>query len=228
LLLDHLPLFPRYLQQLQCVLEDSSTDLEEACATLREHSTIHKNFLMLANLAETEAPNLPLDHLVLLLGKRRAWSIAVAAFLLTQIDNEWVTPAMRQVATLGREQGIKALASAKLADEDAPEQAYISGLFSVIGLLPLIDICLEEIPDWVGISGDAIRKQQELFGTDCVELGHWIRLLWHVPLESKDKGKKNALGGLEDSASLTRGKTADHNRIVVPKGPRGSPGERLQ
>jgi HD-like signal output (HDOD) protein len=189
LLLDHLLPFPRPLQQLQSALEEPSTDLQKACAALEADPLICANFLHIAGMAEPTEPNATLDQWIVLLGKQRAWSVAAAAFVLQQIDGEYARPALKRLAALARQRGIAALEMALLAEDEAPEQAYAFGVLSVVGLLPLIDIAdlpAENAP-WIGLAPESITRQRELFGTDCQELGHWISLLWRLPVGMQDE-----------------------------------------
>src|SRR6267142_1782012 len=188
LLLDHLMPFPRPLQQLQNALEDPSTDLQKACSALEADPLLAGNFLGIARMAEPSEPNATLDQWIVLLGKQRSWAVAVAAFVLTQIDGECCLPVLKRLAALGRQRGVAALELALLAEDEAPEQAYAFGVLSIIGLLPLIDIAYPENDNaaWIGLSPEAMARQREQFGADCQELSHWISLLWRLPLKIQD------------------------------------------
>jgi HD-like signal output (HDOD) protein len=185
LLLDHLPPFPAFLRQFQCILNDCTIDLEKACVALGSHPAVCGNFMRIAGMAEPNETALPLDHLILLLGRERAWTVAVASFVMAKIDNDRSLPVLRRIARFGEEQGGIAATLALLTEDEAPEQAYVSGFLSIIGLLPLIDMAplQNDCPAWIGISPAAIAAQRGQFGTDCVELACWIRLLWQLPLE---------------------------------------------
>jgi len=190
LLLDHLPPFPAFLQQLQCILHDCAIDLEKACVALNTHPAVRGNFMRIAGMAEPNETALPLDHLIVLLGRQRAWTVAVASFVMAEIDNDRALPVLRRIAHFGEEQGAIAATLALLTEDEAPEQAYVSGFLSIIGLLPLIDIAAlqNECPAWIGISPAAIAAQRGQFGTDCAELACWIRLLWRLPLVPHEAG----------------------------------------
>jgi len=190
LLLDHLPPFPAFLQQLQCILHDCAIDLEKACVALNTHPAVRGNFMRIAGMAEPNETAPPLDHLIVLLGRQRAWTVAVASFVMAEIDNDRALPVLRRIAHFGEEQGAIAATLALLMEDEAPEQAYVSGFLSIIGLLPLIDIAAlqNECPAWIGISPAAIEAQRGQFGTDCAELACWIRLLWRLPLVPHEAG----------------------------------------
>src|SRR6266567_3771828 len=70
LLADHLPRLPWYLRELQCALEGCSTDLERVCAAVKANPVVCENFIRIGSMAEPAEPiRLPVDHLVVLLGK---------------------------------------------------------------------------------------------------------------------------------------------------------------
>jgi hypothetical protein len=174
----------------------------------------------------------PVDQLVVLMGKRRVWTTAVAAFLLHELNSPWSNAAQKEVASIGLERGNKALAIARAAEDTFPEQAYVSGILSIAGLLPLLYLSgvTDRIPDWLDVSPEAAQKQRELFGTDFLELGLWVRLLWKLPLENcgtevmcepapalshfplSPKDLYSPVAGLNSGSE-------SHNLVLVSKGP---------
>jgi HD-like signal output (HDOD) protein len=190
LLADHLPRLPWFLKNLQCALDDSSTVLEKACAALEVHPRICADFIRISSMAERVQPiAIAVDQLVVLLGKERVWNTAVAAFLLHELNSTWSSHAQKAVASIAmtRANNARVLASEDSEDEESdPEQAYVSEILSIIGLLPLLHFSNDEdqLPDWLDVSAEAVQKQRESFGTDFLELGRWARLLWKLPLEN--------------------------------------------
>jgi HD-like signal output (HDOD) protein len=181
-LADHLPQLPWYLRNLQCALEDTSTDLEKVCAAIETQPQVRANFIRIGGIAEPgRLCHLELEHLVILLGKQRVWTTAVAAYLLNELNGTWSNAAKKEAAAIALVEANQRLAG---RTHDAPEQAYVEGLLSVLGLVPLIDAnCLDdEVPEWLEISPDAVRMQRKMLGMDCLELSRWIRLLWRLPL----------------------------------------------
>jgi HD-like signal output (HDOD) protein len=186
LLADHLPRLPWFLRNLQCALEDSSTVLENVCTALEAHPSVRANFLRIACMAEPAQPIYPLiDQIVVVLGKERVWSTAIAAYLLNELNSTWSTIAKKAVAAIGMAHGNDAFMKACSAGDPGAEQAYVSGVLSIAGLLPLMDVsgATDKVPDWLGTSLEAIEKQHEIFGTDFLELDRWVRLLWKLPLD---------------------------------------------
>jgi HD-like signal output (HDOD) protein len=186
LLADHLPRLPWYLRDLQCALEGCSTDLQRVCTALRASPTICENFIRIGSMAEPAEPIcLPVDHLVVLLGKQRVWTVAIAAFLLTEIDSRWSSAAKKEVANLALKRANHAVAAAKAADDETPDQAYVAGILSVAGLLPLVEASgvADHAPEWIEVAAEAVTKQRELFGTDFLEIDRWIRVIWRLPLD---------------------------------------------
>lgn len=186
LLADHLPQLPWFLRNLQCTLEDCSTVLENVCSALEAHPRICAGFVRIACMAELAQPvTAPIDQLVVLLGKQRAWTTAMAAYVLHELNSTWSNPAQKQVASIGIIRANKALVEARACEDPAAEQSYVAGILSIAGLLPLVNLKggMDAAPDWVGVSSEAVQKQREIFGTDFLELGRWVRLLWKLPLE---------------------------------------------
>jgi hypothetical protein len=186
LLSDHLPALPWFLRELRCALEDGSTHLDRVVSMLRVHPAVCENFVRIGSLAEPAQPiRLPLDHLVILLGKRRTWAVAVTSFVLSEIGSPWSTLTQKEVSDLSLKTAGNLLDRANQAEDEEPEQAFVRGALSIAGLLPMIDSCglTDRVPDWVGTSPEAAQLQRELFGTDFVELNCWIRLLWGVEVD---------------------------------------------
>jgi len=191
LLADHLPQLPWFLRNLQCALEDSSTVLENVCAALEAHPRICSDFIRISCIAEPAHPiAVPLDQLVVLMGKDRVWTTVIAAFLLHELNSSWSSLAQKEIAAIGISRANTALATVDADDSIALEQAYVAGVLSIIGLLPLLHFSGEtdRVPEWLDISPEAAEKQRETFGTDFLELGRWAQLLWKLPMEGPDAG----------------------------------------
>jgi HD-like signal output (HDOD) protein len=187
LLADYLPRLPWFLKNLQCALDDSSTVLEKACAALEVHPRICADFIRISCMADRVQPiDIAVDQLVVLLGKERVWTTAIAAFLLHELNSTWSSHAQRAVASIAVTRANNALVLSSEEEDSAPEQAYVSEILSIVGLLPLLHFCNDEdqLPDWLDVSAEAVHKQREIFGTDFLELGRWARLLWKLPLEN--------------------------------------------
>ena len=127
----------------------------------------------------------PVDQLVVMLGKNRVWTTAMAAFLLHELNSNWSSRAQKEVASIAVARAYKALVTAREDDDQAPEAAYVAGILSIIGLMPLLHLSGETdyVPDWLDLSTEAAGKQREIFGTDFLEIGRWARLLWKLPLD---------------------------------------------
>jgi HDOD domain-containing protein len=185
MLVDHLPRLPWFLRELQSILEDGSTDLEAACAVLKAHPAVCENFMRIGAMSEPAQPiRIPVDHVIVLLGKQRVWTTALAAYLLTELSSSWTTAARQEAGNIGLAYANRELARARMDNNETPEQAYAHGLLSVAGFLPLIEASGETdcAPPWLDATKEAICEQREIFGTDFLELNCWIRLLWRLPL----------------------------------------------
>lgn len=206
LLADHLPQLPWFLRNLQCALEDSSTVLEKVCAALESHPRICADFIRIACIAEPAHPiAMPVDQLVVLMGKDRVWTTAIAAFLLHELNNTWSSVAQKEIAAIAIMRANAALATADLDDDLAIQQAYVSGILSIIGLLPLLHFSgeTERIPEWLNLSDEAAQQQREKFGADFLELGRWAQFLWRLPLD-----------GLDAEASFEQAPTLSYSQIL--------------
>lgn len=206
LLADHLPQLPWFLRNLQCALEDSSTVLEKVCAALESHPRIYADFIRIACIAEPAHPiAMPVDQLVVLMGKDRVWTTAIAAFLLHELNNTWSSVAQKEIAAIAIMRANAALATADLDDDLAIQQAYVSGILSIIGLLPLLHFSgeTERIPEWLNLSDEAAQQQREKFGADFLELGRWAQFLWRLPLD-----------GLDAEASFEQAPTLSYSQIL--------------
>ncbi len=178
LLADYLPRLPWYLRELQCALEVCSTDLEKVCVTLKTNPAICENFVHIGNMAEPAEPiRMPLDHLVVLLGKQRVWTVAVAAFLLAETNNNWSSIAKREVANIAMARAKAAVTRAKTNDDADLDQVYAAGVLSVIGLLPLVEASgvTDQVPEWIEVAAEAIIAAGQRARLPDQTTGEWSR-----------------------------------------------------
>ena len=225
LLAAHLPGLPWFMQELRCALEDGSTHLERVVNMLKAHPTVCENFVRIGSKAEpAQQIRTPLDHLVLLLGKRRSWSVAVASFVLAEIGSPWSTLPRKEVAVLGLRIADELFARAQRSGDEEPDQAFVQGILSIAGLLPMIDSwgLTDRVPDWLGTSSEAVQSQRELFGTDFIELNCWIRLLWGVAVDFSFTSPLTAEeAATKDRCSAVAVPVSDpvaRNLVIVPRG----------
>jgi HD-like signal output (HDOD) protein len=150
--------------------------------------------------------------------------VAVAAFLLTEIDSTWASVAKKAVARLALTRASTAAAWTKIDDGDV-DQAYAAGVLSVAGLLPLVDASgiTDHVPEWIEVSAEAIEKQRELFGTDFLEIDRWISVIWRLPLEMPYSNAKFAPSqpfGNENAYPivLQSGDQGTRNLVLVSRG----------
>jgi hypothetical protein len=225
LLTAHLPGLPWFMGELRCALEDGSTHLERVVNMLKVHPAVCENFVRIGSMAEPAQPiRLPLDHLVILLGKRRTWSVAVTSFVLAEIGSPWSTLTQKEVADLGLKTAGNLLDRANRSEHEEPEQAFVQGALSIVGLLPMIDSCAltDRVPDWLGTSSEAVQLQRELFGTDFIELNCWIRLLWGVAVDFSFASPTTADEPVtKDRSMAVAAPVSDpvsRNLVIVPRG----------
>jgi HD-like signal output (HDOD) protein len=232
MLVDHLPRLPWFLRDLQSALEDGSTDLHSVCAALKAHPTVLENFVRIGAMAEPVQPiRTPLDHLVVSLGKQRTWSVALAAYALCEMTSAWSTAVKQEAGSISLALANNALARARMAGDENPEQAFVAGVLSVIGFLPLIEASGEtnKLPEWLDASKEAIHLQREIFGTDFLELNCWIRLLWRLPLLAPEEtlavqpaGSEPASSGKDEALvpvlPLVANDAAARNLVLVSRG----------
>lgn len=225
LLADHLPSLPWFMQELRGALEDGSTHLERVVKALKIHPTVCDNFVRIGSMAEPAEPiRVPLDHLVVLLGKQRTWSAALAAYVMTEIGSPWSTLTQKEVADIALARAGRLLDKARTSGDEEPEQSFVKGILSIAGLLPMIDSCgiSECAPEWLGTSKEAIEIQRDLFGTDFIELNCWIRVLWGVAVDFPFAAGTGIVETVTKDRSIAVAAPvsdpASRNLIIVPRG----------
>jgi hypothetical protein len=225
LLSDHLPRLPWFMREVHCALEDGSTHLERVVEMLRIHPTVCDNFVRIGSLAEPAEPiRLPLDHLVVLMGKQRTWSAAVASFVLSEISSPWSSLTQKEVAGMALKAASSLLNEARELDDVEPEQSFVKGVLSICGLLPLIDSCglTGRVPEWMGTSPEAVQLQRDLFDTDFVELNCWIQMIWRVaaefPFATPVQSLETATKDRSIAVAAPVSDPASRNLAIVPRG----------
>jgi HD-like signal output (HDOD) protein len=183
LLADHLPPQPFWLQQLNGVLNAGTIDLARAAELIGIEPIFCAEFMRISRLAEPFSRADRLEDLLVLLGSERARTVAAGAFLtsfLAAQDSSPLTDFLRRTERLGSMSSRLALSS---TETDAAE-AYVAGLVHYVGALPLLrtlnpsDLSSTRLD----FTPESITSQRFSFGTDIIELGQAVALLWDYPL----------------------------------------------
>jgi HD-like signal output (HDOD) protein len=183
LLADHLPRLPFWMQQLNGVLKAGTIDLMRAVELVETEPVFRAEFIRICRLAELPSSDDRLDNFLVLLGGERSRTVAVGAFLTSYLAVHnacLLTEFARRSDRLGSMACRLALSSGEI---DAAE-AYVAGLVHHAGTLPLlhtIDPNHELSSAWLEFTVESLTTQWLLFGTDTIELGQAIALLWDYP-----------------------------------------------
>jgi HD-like signal output (HDOD) protein len=182
LLADHLPPQPFWLQQLNGVLNAGTIDLARAAGLIGIEPIFCAEFMRISRLAELFSRADRPEDLLVLLGSERARTVAAGAFLtsfLAAQDSPTLTEFARRIERLGSMSSRLALSS---TETDAAE-AYVAGLVHYVGALPLLrtvdpsDLSSTRLD----FTLQSITSQRSSFGTDIIELGQAVALLWDYP-----------------------------------------------
>ena len=183
LLADHLPRQPFWLQQLNGILNAGTIDLARGAELIGMEPLFRAEFVRICRLSELPSSDDRLDNFLVLLGRERVRTVVVGAFLssyLANQDSPLLSEFARRIDRLGSMASRLALSSEEI---DAAE-AYVAGLVHHAGTLPLlrtIDPNNSLSSAWLDFTVESITTQWLLFGTDSIELGQAIALLWDYP-----------------------------------------------
>jgi HD-like signal output (HDOD) protein len=183
LLADHLPHQPFWLQQLSGVLNAGTIDLARAVELIETEPRFRTEFVRICRLSELPSSDDRLDNFLVLMGRERTRIVAVGAFLTSFLASQ-NSPLLAEFARRIDRLGSMASRLAFSADEIDAAEAYVAGLVHHAGSLPLL--CTMDPHDnlsaeWLDYTVEAITTQWLRFGTDTIELGQAISLLWDYP-----------------------------------------------
>jgi HD-like signal output (HDOD) protein len=187
LLCDHLPRLPFWMQQLNGVLSAGTVDLSRAVELISYDAGFCAEFVRICRLAELPATDDRLDSLIVLLGRERVRTVSVGAYLTSYLAAQQapvLTEYYRRIDRLASMAYRLALSS----EEIDAQEAYVAGLVHHAGTLPLlhtIDPASELSSAWLEFSLESLTAQWLLFGTDTLELGQAMALLWDYPAPLK-------------------------------------------
>jgi HD-like signal output (HDOD) protein len=175
------------MQQLSGVLNAGTIDLSRAVELINYDAGFCAEFVRICRLAELPANDDRLDSLIVLLGKERVRTVSIGAFLTSYLAAQ---PAAVLAAFYRRIDRLASMAYrlALSSDEIDAQEAYVAGLVHHAGTLPLlhtIDPASELSAAWLEFTLESLTAQWLLFGTDTLELGQAIALLWDYPAALK-------------------------------------------
>jgi HD-like signal output (HDOD) protein len=184
LLADHLPRRPFWLQQLNVVLNAETIDLARGVELIGTEPLFRAEFVRICRLAELPSSDDRLDNFLVLLGRERVRTVAVGAFLTSFLATQ-NSPLLAEFARRIDRLGSMASRLALSSDNTDAAEAYVAGLVHHAGTLPLlraIDLNNNLSSAWLDFTTESITTQWMRFGTDSIELGQAIALLWDYPL----------------------------------------------
>jgi HD-like signal output (HDOD) protein len=188
LLSDHLPHLPFWWKQLDGVMNAGTIELTRAVELIAYDPAFCAEFVRICRLAELPSPDDRLDNFVVWLGKERTRAVMIGALLTSYLathEGPVLQEYARRIERLASMTYRLAMASADIN----PQEAYVAGLVHHAGTLPLlhtIDPGAELSPAWLDFSLESLTAQWLLFGTDSIELGQAIALLWDYPPVLRD------------------------------------------
>jgi HD-like signal output (HDOD) protein len=183
LLSEYLPRPPFWWQQLNGVLNAGAVDLTRTVELINYEPSFCSEFMRICRLAELPAADDRLDNIVVWLGKERSRAVMVGAFLSSYLAAQ-NAPVLIEFGRRTERLASMAYRLALSSDEIDAQEAYVAGLLYHAGTLPLlrtIDPDSELSPAWLDFSLESLTAQWLLFGTDTIELGQAMALLWDYP-----------------------------------------------
>jgi putative nucleotidyltransferase with HDIG domain len=184
---DGLPTLPAYVFELNSLLGANPVNLKRVGEVIRTDPSLSAQVIRMCNsaLLGVREKVKSIKHAVVLLGTERLRTLVLTCSLIEYVGHRI---ASEDVQSFWQHCFLTAALSERLARGIAysqPEQAYLAGLLHDIGALPLLVINASEaarsdqdVPQgW----GESLRFEQERFGTDHCEVGHWIGTSWNFP-----------------------------------------------
>jgi HD-like signal output (HDOD) protein len=186
-LLDHLPRLPLWLQQLTGVLTAGTIDLTLATELIDHDPGFRAEFVRICRLAELLSSDDRIENFVLFLGQDSLRTVAAGAFLTNFLGSQQ-SPLLHEFRRRSEQLASMTYRLALSSNEVDGLEAYVAGLVHHVGTLPLlrtVDSRSEFVFSWFDFDHQSITEQWLRFGTDAIELGQAIALLWDYPTALK-------------------------------------------
>ena len=187
-----LPTLPAYVFELNSLLATAPVNLKRVGEVIRTDPSLTAQVLRLCNSAFMGFRErvTKIEHAIMLVGTERLRTMVLTCSLIEYVGHR---VASEDIQSFWQHCFLTAALSERLARAIAypqPEQAYLAGLLHDIGALPLLVITSKELPEPESVTtwgwGESVELEQERFGTDHCEVGHWIGVSWHFPLSLRE------------------------------------------
>lgn len=184
-----LPTLPGYVFELNRMLGQTPTDLNQVSRVVRTDPSLTAQVLRMCTLAVpgTEYATASVDEAIVLVGTERLRTLVMTTALLEYSGKKL---AVSDVQAFWQHCYLVAQLCEKMAEltgfED-PDKAYLAGLLHDLGTLLLLVLSGQEqfegvrIPD-EGLEG-GLEVEREQFGLDHCEMGRWIGVSWRFPVD---------------------------------------------
>lgn len=182
---DGLPTLPAYVFELNSLLAATPVNLKRVGEVIRTDPSLTAQLLRLCNSAFLGCREriTHIEHAVMLVGTERLRTLVLTCSLVEYVGNRVRS---EDIQSFWQHSFLTAALSERLAraiSHPQPEQAYLAGLLHDIGALPLLMIAATESKAGDGVTcggwGESLELERERFGTDHLEVGHWIGVSWN-------------------------------------------------
>jgi HD-like signal output (HDOD) protein len=182
-----LPTLPAYVFELNTLLAAVPVDIKRVVDVILTDPSLAAQVLRLCNSAILGFRErvTRIEHAVVLIGTERLRTLVLTCSLLEYVGHR--VPS-EDVQSFWQHCFLTAALSERLARGIAygqPAQAYLGGLLHDIGALPLLVVTAAEAGKLETLSscgwGESVALEQEHFGTDHCEVGHWMGVSWNFP-----------------------------------------------
>ncbi len=182
---DGLPTLPAYVFELNSLLAAAPVNLKRVGEVIRTDPSLTAQVLRLCNSAFMGFRErvTKIEHAVVMVGTARLRTMVLTCSLVEYVGHR---VASEDIQSFWQHSFLTATLSERVAraiNYSEPEQAYLAGLLHDIGALPLLVVTSAESRESESIItsgwGESIELEQEHFGSDHCEVGHWIGVSWN-------------------------------------------------
>ena len=182
-----LPTLPAYVFELNNLLAATPVNLRRVGEVIRTDPSLSAQVIRLCNsaLLGFRERIKTIEHAVILLGTERLRTLVLTCSLIEYAGHRLMS---EDIQSFWQHCFLTAALGERLArgtKYPQPEQAYLAGLLHDIGALPLLVISSSNASSRVKAPtrawGESLVMEQEYFGTDHCEVGHWIGVSWNFP-----------------------------------------------
>jgi hypothetical protein len=183
LLSDHLPPLPPWWKQLSGIVHADTIDSARAVELIRCEPRFCAEFVRICRFAGLSCADDRLDNYLAWLGKEGTHAVMIGAFLISHLAAQGA-PLLKEYARRIEYLATTTRRLARLSVEINALEAYVAGLVHHAGALPLLGAtdlggALSSVR--LDFSLESLTAQWLYVGTDTIELGQAMALLWDYP-----------------------------------------------